>query len=199
MISSSNTTIYVRGYGPDLQPLPRPCSASSSQCSPCSKTSCSHMCLTSPSPDTSRRILWSTTITVTAASSGGEDESPAVPVNASSSVAQWHTAVPVTTSSTVAQWSTVGHKCACPTGVRLSDDGRTCRAGMETFLLLASDEGITRVSLETSDYTRQPLDPYGQDNDTRHSATDVDYDPVEDEIYWVDDEVCVITSILFHS
>merc|ERR1712240_825014 len=46
-----------------------------------------------------------------------------------------------------------GYACACPTGVRLRDDGRTCADGPEQILLLARRPDLRRISLDTPDYT----------------------------------------------
>ena len=51
-----------------------------------------------------------------------------------------------------------GYTCACPTGVRLRDDGRTCANGPEQLLLLARRPDLRRISLDTPDYTGSCLD-----------------------------------------
>ena len=78
------------------------------------------------------------------------------------------------------------YQCSCPIGTTLQSDGHACNDGPEQFLLLASPDGLFRVSLDTTDYILQPLDPSGRDTETQHYANDVEYDPVEREIYWVD-------------
>ncbi|XP_064480867.1 low-density lipoprotein receptor-related protein 6-like isoform X2 [Ornithodoros turicata] len=79
------------------------------------------------------------------------------------------------------------YTCACPTGVRLLKDGRTCADGAQEVLLLARRADIRRISLDTEDYTDiiLPL------RDVKHAIA-VDYDPVEGMVYWTDDEVFAI-------
>ncbi|XP_069618965.1 low-density lipoprotein receptor-related protein 6 [Ranitomeya imitator] len=79
------------------------------------------------------------------------------------------------------------YQCACPTGVRLRGDGKTCLQGATELLLLARRTDLRRISLDTPDFTDivLPLD------DIRHAIA-IDYDPVEGYIYWTDDEVRAI-------
>ncbi|KAL3841911.1 hypothetical protein ACJMK2_020000 [Sinanodonta woodiana] len=74
--------------------------------------------------------------------------------------------------------------CACPTGVKLQADGKTCAKGAENLLLLARRTDIRRISLDTPDYTAVIL-PF---DDVKHAIA-VDYDPVEGYVYWTDDEL----------
>ena len=81
-------------------------------------------------------------------------------------------------------------QCECPTGTTLLADGKTCSDAPQKFLLFARPDGLFRVSLDTEDYSVLPLeDSLTDSNETRHDATDVDYDHVNHEIYWVDVEL----------
>ncbi|XP_060033222.1 low-density lipoprotein receptor-related protein 5 isoform X2 [Erinaceus europaeus] len=79
------------------------------------------------------------------------------------------------------------YTCACPTGVQLQADGRTCKAGAEEVLLLARRTDLRRISLDTVDFTDIVL-PVA---DIRHAIA-LDYDPLEGHVYWTDDEVRAI-------
>lgn len=79
------------------------------------------------------------------------------------------------------------YSCACPTGVRLLDDAKTCADGPQEILLLARRTDIRRISLDTPDYTDVVLQLQG----IRHTIA-VDYDPEEHKIYWTDDETQMI-------
>ncbi|NWS27481.1 LRP5 protein, partial [Polioptila caerulea] len=79
------------------------------------------------------------------------------------------------------------YSCACPTGVQLEDDGRTCKAGAEEVLLLARRTDLRRISLDMPDFTDIIL----QIDNIRHAIA-IDYDPVEGYIYWTDDDVRAI-------
>uniref|UniRef100_A0A8C1AQH6 EGF-like domain-containing protein n=1 Tax=Cyprinus carpio carpio TaxID=630221 RepID=A0A8C1AQH6_CYPCA len=79
------------------------------------------------------------------------------------------------------------YQCACPTGVQLLDDNKTCRDGATQLLLLARRTDLRRISLDTPDFTDIVL----QTDDIRHAIA-IDYDPVEGHIYWTDDEVQAI-------
>ncbi|XP_018608191.1 low-density lipoprotein receptor-related protein 5-like isoform X1 [Scleropages formosus] len=75
------------------------------------------------------------------------------------------------------------YSCACPTGVRLQDDGKTCRPGAEEVLLLARRTDLRRISLDLPDFTDIVL----QVDDIRNAIA-IDYDPVDGHVYWTDDE-----------
>ncbi|KAJ8249123.1 hypothetical protein GJAV_G00231420 [Gymnothorax javanicus] len=79
------------------------------------------------------------------------------------------------------------YSCACPTGVRLQEDGKNCRPGAEEVLLLARRTDLRRISLDLPDFTDIVL----QVDDIRHAIA-IDYDPVEGYVYWTDDEVKAI-------
>nr|XP_061809166.1 low-density lipoprotein receptor-related protein 6-like isoform X5 [Nerophis lumbriciformis] len=79
------------------------------------------------------------------------------------------------------------YRCACPTGVQLLRDDKTCRDGATRMLLLARRTDLRRISLDTPDFTDIIL----QADDIRHAIA-IDYDPVEGYIYWTDDDVRAI-------
>ncbi|KAG7329468.1 hypothetical protein KOW79_007642 [Hemibagrus wyckioides] len=79
------------------------------------------------------------------------------------------------------------YSCSCPTGVKLREDGKTCRPGAEEVLLLARRTDLRRISLDLPDFTDVVL----QVGDVRHAIA-IDYDPVEGYVYWTDDEVRAI-------
>nr|AVT42511.1 Wnt co-receptor arrow [Lithobius atkinsoni] len=79
------------------------------------------------------------------------------------------------------------YSCACPTGVRLLDDGHTCADGAQEILLLARRPDLRRISLDTPDYTDVVLQLEG----VRHAIA-IDYDPLEGYVYWTDDEALAI-------
>ncbi|XP_069347226.1 low-density lipoprotein receptor-related protein 6 isoform X6 [Eulemur rufifrons] len=79
------------------------------------------------------------------------------------------------------------YQCACPTGVKLLENGKTCKDGATELLLLARRTDLRRISLDTPDFTDIVL----QLEDIRHAIA-IDYDPVEGYIYWTDDEVKAI-------
>ncbi|XP_019375374.1 PREDICTED: LOW QUALITY PROTEIN: low-density lipoprotein receptor-related protein 5-like protein [Gavialis gangeticus] len=79
------------------------------------------------------------------------------------------------------------YSCACPTGVQLEHDGKTCKAGAEEVLLLARRTDLRRISLDMPDFTDIIL----QIDNIRHAIA-IDYDAVEGYIYWTDDDVRAI-------
>ncbi|KAL7976342.1 hypothetical protein Chor_002561 [Crotalus horridus] len=79
------------------------------------------------------------------------------------------------------------YRCACPTGVKLLENKKTCKEGAVELLLLARRTDLRRISLDTPDFTDIVLEL----EDIRHAIA-IDYDPVEGYIYWTDDEVRAI-------
>ncbi|XP_013065627.2 low-density lipoprotein receptor-related protein 6-like [Biomphalaria glabrata] len=74
--------------------------------------------------------------------------------------------------------------CACPTGVKLLANNRTCANGPEKMLLLARRSDIRKISLDTSDYTDVAL----QLKDVSHAII-LDYDIAEGMVYWTDEKI----------
>ncbi|XP_029697135.1 low-density lipoprotein receptor-related protein 5 isoform X2 [Takifugu rubripes] len=79
------------------------------------------------------------------------------------------------------------YSCACPTGVQLKPDGKTCKPGAEHVLLLARRTDLRKISLDLPDFSDIVL----MVDDIRHAIA-IDYDPVEGFVYWTDDEIKAI-------
>ncbi|XP_077317486.1 low-density lipoprotein receptor-related protein 4-like isoform X1 [Lithobates pipiens] len=75
-----------------------------------------------------------------------------------------------------------GHSCACPTGVNLLGDGRTCSSGMDRFLIFARRTDIRSVSLDIP-YFADVVVPI---NMTMKNTIAVSVDPLEGLVYWAD-------------
>ncbi|XP_068714407.1 uncharacterized protein [Montipora foliosa] len=83
-----------------------------------------------------------------------------------------------------------GYQCACPTGVALKSDGKTCdydqfnKKSTEEFMLFpdAASGKIFKVSLAVTDTPCELLAI--ENNITRPVA--IDYDPVDGKVYWTD-------------
>ncbi|XP_067016159.1 low-density lipoprotein receptor-related protein 6-like [Acropora muricata] len=83
-----------------------------------------------------------------------------------------------------------GYQCACPTGIFLKPDGRTCdyvmynKKSSDHFMLFAEANAgeIYKVPLDVTDTPCEPLAI--RDNISRPVA--VDYDSVEGKVYWTD-------------
>ncbi|XP_058118481.1 low-density lipoprotein receptor-related protein 6 [Anopheles ziemanni] len=82
--------------------------------------------------------------------------------------------------------NTEGYSCACPTGVKLLT-ATQCADGPQDMLFVAQRSQINRISLDSSDYTIVPL-PFGK---VRYAIA-IDYDPVENYVYWSDKEESAI-------
>ncbi|VCW96984.1 unnamed protein product [Gulo gulo] len=74
-----------------------------------------------------------------------------------------------------------GFSCACPTGIQLKRDGRTCDPSPETYLLFSSRGSIRRISLDTSDHTDVHI-PVPELN----NVISLDYDSVDGKVYYTD-------------
>lgn len=74
-----------------------------------------------------------------------------------------------------------GFSCACPTGVKLLTD-TLCADGPQNVIFLVQRTQISRISLDSPDFTSFPLS-LGK----VRSAISIDYDPVDDFIYWSDE------------
>ncbi|KAG9475852.1 hypothetical protein GDO78_003967 [Eleutherodactylus coqui] len=75
----------------------------------------------------------------------------------------------------------VGYSCACPTGILLKHDGRTCDPSPDTYLLFSSRDSIRRISLDTDDHT----DVYVPIKEL-NNVISLDFDSVEGKIYYTD-------------
>lgn len=79
-----------------------------------------------------------------------------------------------------------GYSCACPTGVKLVDNF-TCAKGPEELLLIVQRNAICKISLDSPDYTNFVLPLSGI-----KYAIAIDFDPVDEMLYWTDEKVCAI-------
>uniref|UniRef100_A0A1A9WIS8 EGF-like domain-containing protein n=1 Tax=Glossina brevipalpis TaxID=37001 RepID=A0A1A9WIS8_9MUSC len=79
-----------------------------------------------------------------------------------------------------------GYSCACPTGVKLISFN-TCANGSQEMLFIVQKGEISKISLDSPDFTIFPL-PMGR---VRYAIA-IDYDPVEEYIYWSDVEAFAI-------
>ncbi|VDM62589.1 unnamed protein product [Angiostrongylus costaricensis] len=79
-------------------------------------------------------------------------------------------------------------QCSCPVGIKLLADGKTCNPlGIDKVLFISAVSGIYYISLDTSDFTPRQVLYEGLSHDGfTHKFYDIDFDPVEKKIYWVD-------------
>ncbi|XP_055856668.1 low-density lipoprotein receptor-related protein 6 [Episyrphus balteatus] len=82
-----------------------------------------------------------------------------------------------------------GYSCACPTGVKLLTPF-TCANGSQEMLFLVQRTQISKISLDLPDFTIFPLS-LGKVK----YAIAIDYDPVEEYIYWSDVELFAIRQV----
>ncbi|XP_014208646.1 low-density lipoprotein receptor-related protein 6 [Copidosoma floridanum] len=80
-----------------------------------------------------------------------------------------------------------GYSCACPTGVRLLEDGRNCAPGPQELLLIVQRNEISLISLDSPDYTNFVLPLSG----IKHAIA-IDFDPIDEMLYWTDEQAHVI-------
>ncbi|XP_050296892.1 low-density lipoprotein receptor-related protein 4 [Anthonomus grandis grandis] len=74
-----------------------------------------------------------------------------------------------------------GRTCACPTGIKLKEDKRTCHKGPLNYLIMAHRMDIRQISLDVP-YMVDVVLPF------KHlkTATSVDVDRKTGEVYWTD-------------
>lgn len=77
--------------------------------------------------------------------------------------------------------NTRGYKCACPIGVKLSTNERTCNDGPSEYIIIAHRIDIRQISLDI-DYLIDVVLPLPPMSNT-HA---VDVDPLTGDIYWSD-------------
>lgn len=82
-----------------------------------------------------------------------------------------------------------GTSCACPTGVLLKSDGRSCDDVPESYLLFSNRVSVRRISLDTSDHTDVHVHVPELQN-----VISLDYDSVQGKIYYTDVSLDVIRS-----
>lgn len=80
-----------------------------------------------------------------------------------------------------------GTSCACPTGILLKGDGRSCDDSPETYLLFSNRISVRRISLDTSDHTDVHV-PVPE----LHNVISLDYDSVDGKLYYTDVTLDVI-------
>ncbi|XP_041365332.1 low-density lipoprotein receptor-related protein 4-like [Gigantopelta aegis] len=74
-----------------------------------------------------------------------------------------------------------GTSCACPSGITMKPDGKTCKEMPDAYLLFASRGSIRRISMDTKDYTDVYL-PLPE----LHNVIAVDYDLKNNKVYYTD-------------
>lgn len=80
-----------------------------------------------------------------------------------------------------------GTSCACPTGILLKGDGRSCDDSPETYLLFSNRVSVRRISLDTNDHTDVHV-PVPE----LHNVISLDYDSVDGKLYYTDVTLDVI-------
>lgn len=80
-----------------------------------------------------------------------------------------------------------GTSCACPTGILLKGDSRSCDDSPETYLLFSNRVSVRRISLDTNDHTDVHV-PVPE----LHNVISLDYDSVDGKLYYTDVTLDVI-------
>uniref|UniRef100_A0A8K9VBI4 EGF-like domain-containing protein n=1 Tax=Oncorhynchus mykiss TaxID=8022 RepID=A0A8K9VBI4_ONCMY len=80
-----------------------------------------------------------------------------------------------------------GTSCACPTGILLKGDARSCDDSPETYLLFSNRVSVRRISLDTNDHTDVHV-PVPE----LHNVISLDYDSVDGKLYYTDVSLDVI-------
>ncbi|KAH3888381.1 hypothetical protein DPMN_012414 [Dreissena polymorpha] len=75
----------------------------------------------------------------------------------------------------------VGYKCACPTGLHLKGDNKTCVRNIKSFLLFTTRSDVRRITLGTEDQSDVVI-PLSK----TISTNAVDFDADNDTIFWTD-------------
>lgn len=73
------------------------------------------------------------------------------------------------------------YQCACPTGLHLKEDNKTCVRNIETFLLFTTQSDVRRITLNTQDQSDVVI-PLSN----TISTLAVDFDADSDSIFWTD-------------
>uniref|UniRef100_A0A3Q2WR41 Low density lipoprotein receptor-related protein 4 n=1 Tax=Haplochromis burtoni TaxID=8153 RepID=A0A3Q2WR41_HAPBU len=84
-----------------------------------------------------------------------------------------------------------GTSCACPTGILLKGDGRSCDDSPETYLLFSNRVSVRRISLDTNDHTDIHVPVL-----ELHNVISLDYDSVDGKLYYTDVTLDVIRANL---
>ncbi|KAK9731245.1 Low-density lipoprotein receptor domain class A [Popillia japonica] len=85
-----------------------------------------------------------------------------------------------------------GYSCACPVGIKLEDDGKTCRNGSTNAIIMAHRFDIRQISLDVP-YVVDVVLPFTQ----LKNVMSVDVDRRTGEIYWTDTAERVIEKASF--
>ncbi|XP_027007977.2 low-density lipoprotein receptor-related protein 4 isoform X2 [Tachysurus fulvidraco] len=83
-----------------------------------------------------------------------------------------------------------GTSCACPTGIVLKSDGRSCDDVPESYLLFSNRVSVRRISLDTNDHTDVHI-PVPE----LHNVISLDYDSVQGKLYYTDVSLDVIRRV----
>ncbi|XP_023246171.1 low-density lipoprotein receptor-related protein 4 isoform X3 [Copidosoma floridanum] len=83
-----------------------------------------------------------------------------------------------------------GFSCACPTGIIIKSDKRTCNSSPTNFLLLATKKSLVRMSLDTPEMWEVQI-PVQRN----HSAYSVDFHYEKQLIFYTDTDAKVIRKI----
>ncbi|KAF3832984.1 hypothetical protein F7725_026649 [Dissostichus mawsoni] len=80
-----------------------------------------------------------------------------------------------------------GTSCACPTGILLKGDSKSCEDSPESYLLFSNRVSVRRISLDTNDHTDVHV-PVPE----LHNVISLDYDSVDAKLYYTDVTLDVI-------
>ncbi|XP_046657715.1 low-density lipoprotein receptor-related protein 4-like isoform X4 [Daphnia pulicaria] len=83
-----------------------------------------------------------------------------------------------------------GYSCSCPTGILMSADGSTCQPSPNSFLLYATRNTLSSISLDTADQWDVALNVPGV-----HNAIGVDFHWGRQRFYYTDVYLDVIRSV----
>ncbi|KAI6216141.1 Low-density lipoprotein receptor repeat class B [Aphelenchoides besseyi] len=80
--------------------------------------------------------------------------------------------------------------CACPVGVRLLNDEKTCNPkGMKRILFIAATNGLLYLSLDTDEFIPKPVHlSTTKIGKTSRQVVAVDFDVESNYVYWIDRE-----------
>ncbi|CAB3400933.1 unnamed protein product [Caenorhabditis bovis] len=78
-------------------------------------------------------------------------------------------------------------RCACPIGIALEKDQRTCRdGGIQKALFVSSLNGVFMISLDTFDHVAIPL--FYENGDDVMRVDDIEFESKSNMVYWIEDE-----------
>ena len=73
----------------------------------------------------------------------------------------------------------LNYSCACPTGIKLLEDGKTCAPSLTEMLILSTNEGLRLISLDTPDRVDVSIPLRGTSEPLA-----IDFDSTDGFIYW---------------